>query len=445
MNKISRFYLAASLPLTIVATPSWLEAAPAHEDGDKLQYIADHLSESPLVFDPLNLELVDELKLTDDGQLETQVQTPVGVLAISDLFVSGDHAYVGSFANALHIVDISRPDQLKLVARLPTSGPAVDVKVDDDLAVVGVQKSGSEFGLLIVDVSDPTNPQVVGELSDPDWRGIHNLFLANDRAYLAPIGSNERVRGVVIVDLTDPSQPTISGNWTNERSIFSDRIHDVFVDDGIAYVSDLFSGLVLLDLADPDNPVTLSSVHFTEGIHSAWAHNGYVYCNQEFGGAQRLLHIVDAADPTAPEVVRSFRADVPLQSPAIGPHNPFVLGDWLYWAYYDAGLRVFDISLPENPVEVAHHPSTLAWGAHPHSDGHVYVADSRLGLRAFRFDQPAFAVRNVAPVSPVFAGGTARIEVWTEPLPHRTDQLVSRVAVSVDLPGEPIHRRAARR
>ncbi len=275
-------------------------------------------------------------------------------------------------------------------------------------------------------------------MSDPDWRGIHNLFLANDRAYLAPIGSNERVRGVVIVDLTDPSQPTISGNWTNQRPIFSDRIHDVFVDDGIAYVSDFFSGLVLLDLADPDNPVTLSSVHFTEGIHSAWAHNGYVYCNQEFGGAQRLLHIVDAADPTAPEVVRSFRADVPLEGPAIGPHNPFVLGDWLCWAYYDAGLRVFDISLPENPVEVAHHPSTLAWGAHPHSDGHVYVADSRLGLRAFRFDQPAFAVRNVAPVSPVFAGGTARIEVWTEPLPHRTDQLVSRVVVSVDLPGEPV-------
>ena len=90
MNDISRrLYLTVPLSLIIALAPSWLMAAPAHEEGGKLEYIADHLSESRLVFDPLNLELVDELKLVEDGQLETQVQTPVGVLATSDLFVSG--------------------------------------------------------------------------------------------------------------------------------------------------------------------------------------------------------------------------------------------------------------------------------------------------------------------------------------------------------------------
>lgn len=163
--------LAVSLIVAISIGPSGLTAAPAHEEGDKLEYLADHLSESPILFDPLNLELVDELKLTEDGQLETQIQTPVGVLATSDLFVSGNHAYVGSFADAVHIVDISRPDQLQLVAQIPTSGPAVDVKVDGNLAVVGVQKSGSQFGLLVVDVSDPSDPRVVGELIRPGLAG----------------------------------------------------------------------------------------------------------------------------------------------------------------------------------------------------------------------------------------------------------------------------------
>ncbi len=111
--------LAVCLTVAISIGPSGLAAAPAHEEGGKLEYLADHLSGFPLVFDPLNLELVDELKLTEDGQLETQIQTRVGVLATSDLFVSGDHAYVGSFVDAVHIVDISRPDQLKLVARVP--------------------------------------------------------------------------------------------------------------------------------------------------------------------------------------------------------------------------------------------------------------------------------------------------------------------------------------
>ena len=93
--------LAVSLIVAIPIGPSGLTAAPAHEEGDKLEYLADHLSESPILFDPLNLELVDELKLTEDGQLETQIQMPVGVLATSDLFVSGNHAYVGSFADAV--------------------------------------------------------------------------------------------------------------------------------------------------------------------------------------------------------------------------------------------------------------------------------------------------------------------------------------------------------
>lgn len=116
MNGIAGI-LAVFSSVAISIDPSGLAAAPAHEEGGKLQYIADHLSESPLLFDPLNLELVDELKLNDDGQLETQVQTPLGPLATSDLYVSGNHAYVGSFANALHIVDISRPDQLELVLK----------------------------------------------------------------------------------------------------------------------------------------------------------------------------------------------------------------------------------------------------------------------------------------------------------------------------------------
>ena len=419
--------------------PSYLVAAPAHEEGGKLEYIAANLAETPFLFDPLNLELVDELQLVEDGQLKTQVQTPVGPLATSDLYVSGHHAYLGSFADAVHIVDISQPHQLELVAQIPTSGPAVDVKVDGEVAVVGVQKSGSQFGLLVVDVSNPLDPRVVGELSDPSWRGVHNLFLAGDRAYLAPIGNGEQVRGVIVVDLSDPTRPAISGNWVNERPIFSNRIHDIFVDDGVAYLSDFFSGLVLLDLTDRDNPVTLASLYIQDGIHSAWAHNGFVYCNQEFGGARRPLHIVDVTDLSAPVLTRSFRADVPLDSGVIGPHNPYVRDSWLYWAYYDSGLRVFDISIPDRPVEVASHPSTLAWGAHAHTDGHIYVADSRLGLRAFRFNRPAFAVRDISVVEPVFTGGLAPIEISTQPLPHRTDQVLVRVAVSVeDLSSSPV-------
>jgi flagellar hook assembly protein FlgD len=64
----------------------------------------------------------------------------------------------------------------------------------------------------------------------------------------------------------------------------------------------------------------------------------------------------------------------------------------LYYAYYDAGLRIFDLSEPAAPREVGYHASALAWGAHPHVDGIVYVADSREGLLAFRYTGVATAI-----------------------------------------------------
>ena len=69
----------------------------------------------------------------------------------------------------------------------------------------------------------------------------------------------------------------------------------------------------------------------------------------------------------------------------LGPHNPWVRDGLLYWACYDAGLRVFDLGDPARPVEVAYHtyPGS-AWSAQPHDDGLVYVADGTVGLQAYR-------------------------------------------------------------
>ena len=181
--------------LASAVAPSFVETEPAHEEAGKLEHLADHLSPSPFDYDALNLELLDELKLVDDSELQKRLETPVGALATADLFVSGRYGYLGSFADAVHIVDISQPNRLELVADVSKSGPAVDIKIEGDVAVVGVQKPGVQFGLLILDVSDPTDPQIAGEISHASWQGVHNLFLAQGRAYLAPTSDTEAVRG----------------------------------------------------------------------------------------------------------------------------------------------------------------------------------------------------------------------------------------------------------
>lgn len=140
-----------------------------------------------------------------------------------------------------------------------------------------------------------------------------------------------------------------------------------------------------IHLDNPDNPTILSSIKFSTGLHSAWLADGYVYCNQEFGAWDQLLHIVDVRDPRNPILVNSFRAQGPPATNVLGSHNPFVRAGLLYWAFYDAGLRIFDISDPVKPLQTGYYPTALAWGAYAHDDGLVYVADSIEGLITLRY------------------------------------------------------------
>ena len=272
-------------------------------------------------------------------------------LVTADLFLAGDYSYVGSFENRVHIVDISQPQSMRQVVQVPTPGPAVDVKVSGHLAVVGVQSSGSDFGVVILDIADPPHPRILAEFSVPGWRGVHNLFLYQDRAYLAH--AHAASPGITILDISDPTRPFVSGHWEHDRG-FSNIVHDVFIRDHMAFVSDWSSGLVILDLTDADRPFILSSVPFEEGMHSAWMEQGYVYCNQEFGGWAQPLHIVDATDPRNPMKVGVFGAQPPPFAERLGPHNPFARNGFLYWAYYDAGLRIFDIAIPDKPAEIGY-------------------------------------------------------------------------------------------
>ena len=235
--------------------------------------------------DSLNVERVGEVVFVSPPQDDAP---PYG----TDLYVAGEHALMGDYRGIVHIVDISDPADMRKVAEVRTPGSAVDIKVAGDLAAIGVQRFDRDFGLLLLDISDPANPVELSRVEEKDWRGVHNLFIQGDRIYLA----HSYYPGITIVDISDPAAPAVSGFWRQEGS-FSNIVHDVFVRDRLAVISDIESGLVLLDLADPDAPALLAALPFAEGIHSAWAEGDYVYCNQEFGGWDQRLHVVNISDP----------------------------------------------------------------------------------------------------------------------------------------------------
>lgn len=99
-----------------------------------------------------------------------------------------------------------------------------------------VQSAGWLAAFTITDVTDPANPEVLGVWDwQPDtFTADVKTFRQGDRWYLVlgledtGLGSGQRTRpcGIVIVDVTDPQAPTIVGNYHGGR-LGSDEWCDV--------------------------------------------------------------------------------------------------------------------------------------------------------------------------------------------------------------------------
>jgi len=212
----------------------------------------------------------------------------------------GDYAYVGSFddiactfdTTGTHIVDITDPTAPTKVGFIADKAATRtnDVKVahietphfDGEILVATNEACGTQFvprltsngvsgnagrgGFSIWDVTDPTNPHALKQnfLSD---NGMHNTYIwqDGDNAYLIAV-DDVALDDVIVVDITKPQSPKViartgAPDWPDldysEIASPGVFIHDVWVQDGTAYLSYWDAGLVLLDVSDPADPVFL--------------------------------------------------------------------------------------------------------------------------------------------------------------------------------------------
>ena len=108
------------------------------------------------------------------------------------------------------------------------------------------------------------------------------------------------------------------------------------------------------------------------------------------------FHFIDFTDMEHPREVARY------QVPEAGSHNLWVEGDILYAAYYNAGLRIVDISgelmgdlyrqgreigwfLPTDKDGVIPN-APMVWGPQPHK-GNVFFTDWNTGLWAVRLGE----------------------------------------------------------
>ncbi len=199
-------------------------------------------------------------------EVELHTLTPqVGVanladaLAATDVFVAGDHAFVGrqsGGADELVIVDIANPGAPLVVGSHAVTGSVQKLVVENDLAYVASSANGVE--LQIFDVRDRTNPQLVKEVNLPGFGDALSISVVAGNVY---IGRQEQASQKELAVVSHPILAPAAAQLVGEYEAGAD-VNGIDVTRGVAFLATSHAAkkFIALDVTNPLAIVQLASV-----------------------------------------------------------------------------------------------------------------------------------------------------------------------------------------
>ena len=270
-----------------------------------------------------------------------------------------DYAYLGTFYHDwMKVWDVTDPAQPVLTDSIQLDARRInDVKIHPNNRLGIVTREGASSrrnGIVFLDLSNPAHPEILSEYTDTVTGGVHNVWILGDEdlVYACHNGTSE----IVIIDISDPSNPREINRWVHDEPVRS--LHDVIVQDGYAYASFWNEGIYILDAGagthggTARDPKLVSRWVSGQGnTHVAWRHGRYLFVAAEIYPsdwdanvlgpieARGFVEVLDMTDMDDPVKVAHYTV------PEAGAHNLWSDDrDRLYVGYYQAGLRVLDIS-----------------------------------------------------------------------------------------------------
>lgn len=299
------------------------------------------------------------------------------------------------------ILDVTDPRSPSLVRFIP--GPpntwTLQVQVAAGRMITGLERIPPpwggrpdlphEEGFIMWDVSDPTDPVELGRWQTGSAGTHRNFYDGGDVVHAAAAAPGLYGKCYRLVDVSDPEHPTELGrHWLPEQESDTGLHYDLHgpahVEGNLAYGGYGAGGAVIVDVSDPRSPTEVSRMEF-RGISNAFGIHTYLplpgrgiaLVNDEAileDGNENLnlAGIIDVSDPAAPRLISLLPQPRPPEELGLG--NFFERGarfgahnhhhpnhhpdhehrdDITYLTYFNAGLRVYDISDPRAPRETA--------------------------------------------------------------------------------------------
>ncbi len=300
----------------------------------------------------------------------------------------GDHYCLLNAAGQLAIYDIPTNP----IANIPTNGLAQRVELIGDTAFVICSDGlgGSQAYFQSYDIADPRHPELLDTIAYPFNSYAEGFAFYQHYAYIAM-----RAGGLDIIDIADPANLAVVGHYdTQIDPEFNTATWDIAITGNTAYVADSHSGLHILDLTDPIHPTLIARYDSDIPQRRITLHDNLALVS---GGNTDLL-ILDVSDPDA---VTERSRIAPSPESELGFQRHTFDGDLLYTAEQTAGYRVFDLSNPADPIELAHLSTDIST---PYGDfvgityellvdgDLLYTANSSAGLTIYD---------NANPLSPI--------------------------------------------
>jgi len=230
------------------------------------------------------------------------------------------------------ILNISNPDSIYEVGRIDGYGGHA-LYADDYFAYLSC--TDDHEGLFVIDITNPVNPQLRDSLNPEGlekWGSYMPVPLSY--GYLA-----SDYGGLVTVDMHNVN--SISEAWSGYKA---DQSIDVTVDGQRAYVANECSGMQILDVGDPTEPVSLGIYDTTGAIvtYCATALDSFAFIGRSSPYGRQALRVLDVLDPSNPTVVA--------QESCYNPPKDYALKDSLLYAAEEGKFQVFSIARPREPI-----------------------------------------------------------------------------------------------
>jgi hypothetical protein len=232
--------------------------------------------------------------------------------------VSGSFAYLVVYEVGLLVMDISNPASPQLVGTAPLPEPA-GVAISGEYAYVTTMYAAVGH-VDALDISDPTAPHVVSTVEHRGYYG--GIAVASDRAYIA-LGAT----GLDVIDIGDPLHMRFAG------ALYTSQAVGVTARDHYAFLADGEGGFKVIDSEFADSAPPAGDLRISDTLCGVAVSGRFVVVT---GSDLSTIYLVDMADPEHPVLVDYMDT--------VGsPTAVAFLGDMAYVAEQGVGLLMVRI------------------------------------------------------------------------------------------------------